>query len=263
MNKIVENKMIKNKLLSPKIILTFKEELFLKVIAKEIAQIGLGFLVIETAQNVKDTLEKIKKCSPDLLITDFFLPMTDGLELIKNVSKTFRYMKIIIISEYNKFEYVQQAIKYGVSNYLFKPTKIEDLSEALLKVKLLIEAQNESHKAKTFKDISNNNSSQEVVDMVTEFIKENFRNEINLDTLAKKFNINASYLCKLFKRYHDETLFQHLMNLRINEAQHLLRLQPEMDIKSIGELVGYPDQFYFSRIFKQVIGMSPSKFRKQ
>ena len=45
------------------------------------------------------------------------------------------------------------------------------------------------------------------------------------------------------------------------EAETSVAGRPDLDVKTIGELVGYPDQFYFSRVFKNAAGMSPTEFR--
>jgi two-component system, response regulator YesN len=125
-----------------------------------------------------------------------------------------------------------------------------------------LEAETNLLKHRIFKDGPDNHSPEDIVTIIAQFIKENFAQEINLNSLAKSFNFNASYLSKLFKKYYAETPVKYLLNLRINEAKHLLRSRPELDIKAIGELVGYPDQFYFSRIFKHMTGKNPSEFRQ-
>lgn len=52
-----------------------------------------------------------------------------------------------------------------------------------------------------------------------------------------------------------------MTNTTLNEIEHLLTTDLHLDIKTIGELVGYPDQYYFSRIFKQQTEHHPSEYR--
>ncbi|WP_368369944.1 helix-turn-helix domain-containing protein, partial [Ruminococcus sp. RTP21484sp1_RTP31023st1_H8_RTP31023_210422] len=54
---------------------------------------------------------------------------------------------------------------------------------------------------------------------------------------------------------------KYLINLRMNHAQHLLVHEPGLSVKQIGEMCGYHDQGYFSRIFKKHTGKSPLEFR--
>ncbi|HEX3048334.1 MAG TPA: helix-turn-helix domain-containing protein, partial [Bacillota bacterium] len=195
-------------------------------------------------------------------ITDIRMPVMDGLELLETVSIYYPYLKMVIISGYSEFEYAKQAIKYGVKDYLLKPLETEELRVALEKIRITIQSETSYFCQKITTD-KNNSSTEEIVKTVAQFIKENYTQEINLNSLAKSFNFNASYLSKLFKKYRDETPVKYLLTLRINQAKHLLLSEPDLDIKKIGELVGYPDQFYFSRIFKHIAGKSPSEFREE
>lgn len=246
-----------------KVVVAEDEELILNHIVKNIQQVGLGFSVVGTAQNGKQALELIEEHSPDLVLTDIRMPVIDGLEVLKNIALGYPYIKTIIISGYSEFEYAKQAIKYGVKDYLLKPLEVEELREALFKVKISLQTESDFLKGKITKSIPGSQTPEEIVTIIAHFIKENFNQEINLNSLAHHFNFNASYLSKLFKKHYDETPVKYLLNLRINEAKHLLNSQPELDVKTVGELVGYSDQFYFSRIFKHLTGKSPSEYREQ
>jgi two-component system response regulator YesN len=246
-----------------KVVVAEDEELILNDIAKKIQQANPIFTVVGVAQNGKQALELVETFSPDLLLTDIRMPVLDGLELLKNVSLNYPYIKTIIVSGYSEFEYAKHAIKYGVNDYLLKPLELEELRKALTKVKISLEAETYFLSQKIIKNAPGENSPEEIAAMVIQFIKENYTHNINLNSLAEQFNFNASYLSKLFKKYYDEAPVKYLVNLRINEAKHLLRNRPELDIKAVGELVGYSDPFYFSRIFKHITGKSPSEYREQ
>jgi two-component system response regulator YesN len=245
-----------------KVVVAEDEELILKHIVKNIQLVNLGFTVVGAAQNGRQALELVEEHSPDLLLTDIRMPVIDGLELLKNIALNYPYIKTIIISGYSEFEYAKQAIKYGVRDYLLKPLEVDELREALSKIKISLKTETDFLKQKIAKNVPGSYSPEEIITIVAHFIKENFNREINLNSLAEHFNFNASYLSKLFKKHYEETPVKYLLNLRINEAKHLLHSQPELDIKTIGELVGYSDQFYFSRIFKHITGKSPSEFRE-
>jgi two-component system, response regulator YesN len=239
------------------------EELILKDIIKKIQKVDSVFIVVGAAQNGKQALEMVENFSPDLLFTDIRMPVVDGLELLKSVTLNYPYIKTVVISGYSEFEYAKQAIKYGVNDYLLKPLELEELRKALTKIKISLEAEAHFLSQKIIKNAPGENSPEEIAAMVIQFIKENYTHDINLNSLAEQFNFNASYLSKLFKKYYDEAPVKYLVNLRINEAKHLLRSRPELDIKAVGELVGYSDPFYFSRIFKHLTGKSPSEYREQ
>lgn len=104
-------------------------------------------------------------------------------------------------------------------------------------------------------------SAEELYTMLEEYIRLNFTKAINVDHLAHKFQFNASYIIRVFKKYRGIPPLQYLISLRIQEAKRLIEQKPEMDFKDISEIIGYTDQHYFSRVFRNWTGMNPSEYR--
>jgi two-component system, response regulator YesN len=95
--------------------------------------------LVGEAKNGGEALEMIKRLEPDLVITDIMMPVLDGLDLIKNVKAEARAdPEFIIISGYNDFRYAQQAIKYGVKDYILKPIDVRELGATLLNLQSTI-----------------------------------------------------------------------------------------------------------------------------
>ena len=82
-----------------------------------------------------------------------------------------------------------------------------------------------------------------------------------LNLIANIMNYSPSYLTKIFCQVYDQTPSKYITNLRISHAQKMLLHNPELSIREIGEMVGYHDQGYFSRIFKKQTGLSPFEYR--
>ena len=95
---------------------------------------GLGLTLSGTAASGIEALELIEQCEPDILITDIRMPGCSGLELIEKAKQLLPQLEIIIISGYAHFEYAQNAIQYGVSNYLLKPINQQQLADTLHKL---------------------------------------------------------------------------------------------------------------------------------
>lgn len=118
-----------------KVIIADDEENVCQLIQNLIDWNSLGMEIIGIAHNGIETLDMIRTLSPDLVITDIRMPGYDGLEMIRRAKDIKEELNFIIISGYGHFEYAQNAIKYGVGDYLLKPIKQEDLLSALEKIK--------------------------------------------------------------------------------------------------------------------------------
>lgn len=85
--------------------------------------------------------------------------------------------------------------------------------------------------------------------------------QLDLDAFAKAANISKYHFVKKYKQLTGTTPINHFIHLKIERACHLL----DMTTKSINEIsyaVGYEDAYYFSRIFKKIMGLSPSQYRR-
>ena len=100
-----------------------------------------------TAQNGKDALEYVKNEHIDLIITDIEMPNIDGITLSHEILKINSYIKIILISAYDKFEYAKQAVRLGVCDYIEKPIDYVFLTE---KIKNAFDKIDREHKNLSF-----------------------------------------------------------------------------------------------------------------
>jgi AraC-like DNA-binding protein len=94
-----------------------------------------------------------------------------------------------------------------------------------------------------------------------EFIERNLLTNTTLDAVAKACEVNAPYLCRLFARFHDESPYQLLTRLRMEHASRIL-LESKSSVKSVAAALGFKDAFHFSRVFKSVHHVPPSRFRQ-
>lgn len=93
-----------------------------------------GFEFCGEASDGEMALPLLRTTQPDVLITDIKMPFMDGLQLIKIVHERMPWVKIIILSGHDEFEYAQQAIKLGVADYLLKPITVQTLQNTLQKL---------------------------------------------------------------------------------------------------------------------------------
>lgn len=93
-----------------------------------------GFELCGEAPDGEMALPLLQASKPDVLITDIKMPFMDGLQLSKIVHERMPQTKIVILSGHDEFEYAQQAIKLGVTEYLLKPVTVQDLNSVLQRV---------------------------------------------------------------------------------------------------------------------------------
>lgn len=116
--------------------------------------------------------------------------------------------------------------------------------------------------ANMFQIQKNEWSADSLVEGVHMYIDEHYRDPINICDLAAQFYISPSHLSRQFKALYGCTPIQYLIDLRISQACKLLKENPDMEAKTVSTLVGYNDQFHFSKIFKKHTGCTPSDYRK-
>lgn len=90
----------------------------------------------------------------------------------------------------------------------------------------------------------------------------NFSKNTNISEYADMFNISVSYFIHLFTQQFGVSPYQYLLNIRMSQAKYLLS-ETNMRINDIADNIGYDDPFYFSRIFKKHVGVSPSAYRNK
>ena len=89
------------------------------------------FVFCGEASDGEMALSQINELKPDIVITDIQMPFMDGLELATILKSNMPWIQIIILSGYDEFEYAKSALKIGVTDYLLKPIKFEELRKVL------------------------------------------------------------------------------------------------------------------------------------
>ena len=239
------------------IMLVEDEVLLRQSLARHIEALDSGYKVVCQVPDGCAALEALKSEDIHLIITDIRMPVMDGLTLAKNVHERYPHILTIVLSGYADFEYAQEALRQGVFDYLLKPVSRENLESALSKASLLLEKhfQLEEDSSMTGKD------SQEIVDYVTLYIRSHYMDEVDFSELSSRLGFSSAYLTKLFNKYVGTTPLKYLTDIRIHEAKHLL-LNTTLPIREVGEKVGYPDQFHFSKTFRKLTGMNPTAYRQ-
>ncbi|MFL0250984.1 response regulator [Clostridium neuense] len=242
-----------------KLIVVEDEHLIRRNIIKKINSLSLPFEIIGEASNGEIAISLIEQLCPPVIITDIKMPQLDGLQLIKYLHKNHPHTKTIVLSGYDDFSYAQTALKYGVKDFLLKPIKLNELSAALQNILVILES--EDKEISSFAIDHNNLKPENLSQLLENYLLNNYATITSITEVSQKFGFTNEYLSKIFKKYTGVTPLKYITRIRINEAKQLLINQPDLEIKEIGELIGYKDAFYFSRVFKSNVGVYPSDYR--
>lgn len=214
-----------------------------------INKVDLGCRVIGDAENGYEGLKMIRDLEPDIVITDIRMPKMDGLEMIEKVKAMGIECVFVILSGYADFEYARQGLRLGVKEYLLKPATISDVKELLRKL---------SDEGKQEENEQTAEYSPAVKEMVS-VIEENYGMRLGLDGFSDRFRLTPEYLSNLFAKETGMTFSNYLKKVRMEKAKELI-LNTDMKIYEVAYSVGYPDQKYFSKVFKEYTGVSAKQY---
>ena len=101
-----------------------------------------------------------------------------------------------------------------------------------------------------------------VITRAKEFIKEHQGDELSLGQVAKAVNTSTFYFCKMFKKVTGLNFTDYVSRVRIEKAKNLL-LNPNLRVSEIAYEVGFQSLTHFNRMFKRILGLSPTEYREQ
>ena len=115
------------------------EPIVLEGIRSKIDWEGSGFTFAGEATDGEIALSMLQELKPDILITDIKMPFMDGLQLSEAIKKIQPWIKIIILSGHDEFDYAKKAISIGIEDYLLKPFTPDELISSLNKTAIQID----------------------------------------------------------------------------------------------------------------------------
>ncbi|MHA0856304.1 response regulator [Paenibacillus sp. CMAA1364] len=115
-------------------------------------------------------------------------------------------------------------------------------------------------KNRTIEQLINNNENMRVY-KAKQYINNSYKEELSLERVATHLELSSGYLSNLFKRETGQNFVDYLTEVRINNAKVLLRTT-NLKNAEIAREVGYMDEYYFSKVFKKITGLSPTKYRE-
>lgn len=230
-----------------------------------------GFHVCAQATDGMEALAQVWKENPDIILTDIQMPRLNGLAFVERLKAARPKSVIIIISGYDDFSYVRQALRLGVKDYLLKPVERKALIRLLNEVACELRQQHGRPEMQTpasegersaGQPLAEKKKENELARLCVEEIQCNYSDPaLNVDALAQKLYVSPNYLRTLFKEYTGSSFVKYLTAFRMNRAAELLVTTQEQ-VQEVAKSVSYEDARYFSMCFKQQFGVIPSQYRE-
>lgn len=244
-----------------KVLLVDDEPATMEMEVRTIKQKLPSFHVVGEAYSVDEAIRLYETYQPDVILTDMKMPGKNGIELIHYViNKENNKTICIAVSGYADFDYVHDAFLNGAFDYLLKPVNPRKLTALLQKVSQVLAVESAGNE----KPVRNqkNLTGKKLLEEIDRYLKKNLHGDNSIAAICRAFSINQPYLSKVFKQYYNCTYNEYLIELKIEEAKRLLaNEEEEYRIGEIAEVTGFSDQFYFSKVFKNLTGMSPREYR--
>lgn len=239
-----------------KVVLVDDEYIILEGLRRVVKWADYGCTVVGTGEDAVTGAELIRREKPDILFTDIRMPGQDGLTMLAGLRSEFPNMQVAVLTGFREFGYAQEAIRLGVTRYLLKPSKMDEINEALeamtARLKTLAPAEEESEST----------AGSFIVRRALEFMGEHYAEKLTLQDVADHCYVSSWHLSKLLNRYSDKSFYDILNSLRIEKAKQLLA-NPQCRIGDISDAVGYVDTAHFSRVFKRLEGISANEYRNR
>lgn len=210
----------------------------------------------------KDTaIRMLRTYDIDIIVTDIEMPGGSGLELIRWVRENQADRSVIFYTGHAEFSYVQEALRLGAIDYLLKPVPYRELEKILLFAEeRILRAEKTAELAERIVDVVTDDS-ETIVSQVKKLIAENLSSDIQRDELAAEVHISPGHLTRIFKKEEGIALSDYIIKKRIFVSKQLLS-KTALSITAIASRVGFAYASYFTKVFKEQVGMTPQEYRQ-
>ena len=238
-----------------RVVLIDDEKRIVEGLRKVVRWQDFGCQVVGDAGDAIRGAALIREARPHILFTDIRMPGDDGLTMLAGLRSEFPDMQVVVLTGYREFTYAQEAIRLGVTRFLLKPSKLDEIHDALRVATERLGAQPSSEENK-----ESRYAQSHIVNHALAYMEAHYAEKLTLQEVADSCYVSQWHLSKLLNKQTDGTFYDALNEIRIREAKRLLA-DPKLRVGDIGALVGYQDAAHFARVFKKLTGMSANEYR--
>lgn len=224
---------------------------------------------VRTAANGYEALLAAEEQHPDLIITDLMMPEMDGYELCNRVrnSELLCHIPIVVVTARGEEDDRIRAIEDGADAYLRKPFNAEELLVRVEKLieqrKMLQERFTQMLQGNTEKAASLSGDDRKFITRLNGIIQDNMGDPgFGVEVLAEKMHASTSKLYRRIRTLTGYSTQSYILHLRMERAKELLATTNHT-VSDIAMRCGFDDTSYFTRVFRNFYGCTPSQMRKR
>lgn len=212
----------------------------------------LGFEICKTFSSGNDALAWLEDNMCDVIFTDIAMPDMAGTEIARLCYERFPEILIVFFSAYRNFDYALDAIKYNVFDYILKPISYSSLLEAVNRLKAKISSSN-SQEAQL-------HGEEDIIQSAKKYLNEHYCENISIVDVANHVCLSPGYFSTYFKQKTNENFVAVLKRMRLEKAKELL-MDKNVKISHIPYQIGFKSYSYFTKVFQESYGVTPTDYR--
>ena len=230
---------------------------------------ALGELLIDFTENGISALNVIAQKHPDIIASDVMMPQMDGFELCKKIKENIEisHIPVILLTALSGQESSDLGYKLGADVYITKPFEIDLLLAVAKNIIRGRELTKIRHKETSVVispiESTFSNADEKFMINLNALINKNLSNStLDVQFIADNLAMSRASIYNKMKELVGIGIKDYINKIRLTEATHLL-VNTDLTIMEIADKTGFSNQQYFSTVFKQAYGTSPSKYRSE
>ncbi len=208
----------------------------------------------------------------DLIISDIMLPVKNGdvfcAEIKSNIKTS--HIPVILLTAISDENKKLEGLESGADDYIFKPFNLKELS---LKVNNILKQRAKWRELYNYQTLNNstnttaekkyNSYDEELLRNIDAYIEKNISNtELTVEDIGHEVALSRAHLFRKIKKLTGLSLSQYIRNFRLKKAKEILEKE-DIRIQELSEKMGFKDQNYFGKCFKDAYGFSPTDVRNK
>ncbi len=223
---------------------------------------------VTTVSNGAEALDQLRDQPPDLVISDVAMPELDGISLCQHIrdDDELRPLPVILLTGRQEAETRLSGLEAGADAYVakpFDPAELEARIENLIEIRRLVQDRVRVPDWMEPKEASISSDEADFLEKLNETVDEHIDNSnFGVDWLADEMDLSTRHLRRRLK---EVTRLSPAGFIRTRRLQHAAALLEEGadTISDVAAAVGYRDPSYFSRLFRETFGCSPTEYAEQ